>query len=373
MQTTTRFTWLSLAAWLLSLCLPTMSDDNRFVFGVQLFIMGFGGLPFFLFFLIHYLSWGTNFLLLFHVKRILSSKNRPATDLGAAMVCGAIPLNAGAGIALGTIAKNNDPNRLSGLLALPGFYVWLLSFFFLAVAVLRKESRAVSDTSAQAMISAKFKWLWILAAPSVLLAILWSSPLADALKFKAFDLYCQSATETLIRTTRTDALEVDYWPYSGVMEDRYYPTDVARSLLAGPPRLRAVHLAFEMPRDKVVQASCAGKYVHVATHPDEVIRAVSACGRMTRYEAVEPPRYAVRYSYGKPNLLAIRGFSVSVQDTKTGEVLAVQRSYQLLLGSMNSRSNARWYGWGSAEGARTCSLTPPRQFILQAIGSNTDG
>ena len=216
----------------------------------------------------------------------------------------------------------------------------------------------------------------MLALPLALLGIfdVWiTSPLADAVKFQVFDFYCQGATERFVRSAKADVVELDYWPYSGVIEDRYYATNLARDLLSGSPRIQSVHLVFELPRDKVVESSCAGKYVHVASVPGDVNQAVSGCGRMMRYDAAKAPRYAVRYSYAKPNIFAVREFTISVTDTVTKEVLATQRSYQLLLGGMNSRENRVWYGWGSAQGAKVCSLTPPKDFIMKAIGGDADG
>jgi hypothetical protein len=203
-------------------------------------------------------------------------------------------------------------------------------------------------------------------ACATLAVFAWSTlPWVDDLKLAAFARACGDASERVFKATRADKLEFDYWPYSGVMEDEYYPLHLAESLLEGESRIASVHLAYEMPRDKVVNASCAGRHVLVASRRDQL--RIPACGKQTLYEAVAHPRYAVRYQYGKTNFLSIRTFRISIEDSTTGSTLAEQRSYQLLLGSMNRRENARWYGWGSAQGARVCRLTPPKQFIMQVV------
>jgi hypothetical protein len=205
-------------------------------------------------------------------------------------------------------------------------------------------------------------------------ALGWNTfPLVDSLRFKAFEIACRSATEQVFATTSTTELEIDYWPYSGVMEDDYYPFHLAERLLTGQPRIASVYLAYEMPRDKVVEASCAGKYVMVGSSVEQLRRAFPACGKHIPYESIQRPRYAVRYYYEAPNFLSVRSFRVAIEDTQSGKVLAEQRSHQLLLGNMNERTNARWYGWGSAQGAKVCKLTSPKDFILNVIGRRNDG
>jgi hypothetical protein len=218
------------------------------------------------------------------------------------------------------------------------------------------------------------RYLWTLFIAFGVLALLWNTfPLVDDLKFKAFEIACKGATERVFATTSASDLEIDYWPYSGVMEDAYYPFHLAESLLAGQPRMASLHLAYEMPRDKVVEASCAGKFVMVGSSVEQLRHAFPACGKHVPYGSIPRPRYAIRYHYGAPNFLAVRSFRISFEDTVSGSVLAEQVSYQLLLGGMNDRSNARWYGWGSAQGAKVCKLTEPREFILKVAGRSNDG
>jgi len=145
----TPFAWMTLGAWIFSLCLPMIYSDGRLVFGVQLFIMGFAALPFFFFALLHILMWATNFLLLVGVAKTISSSNHssskslPPVDPWLLPVGLAIAANLALGIGLAT--GENETGGLPGLLSLPGFYVWLSSFMLLAVALMRRESRHVAS------------------------------------------------------------------------------------------------------------------------------------------------------------------------------------------------------------------------------------
>lgn len=193
-------------------------------------------------------------------------------------------------------------------------------------------------------------------------------PFIDDLKLMFFNKACNNATEHIYKTVNTDSLEFDYWPYSGVMEDEYYPIELAGKLLSGDSRLKSIRLAYEMPRAKVVNSSCAGRFVVLATKPEEL--RIGRCGKMLSPKDVESPRYAVRYEYGAPNLFSIRPFRIFIEDTRTAEIIAEQKSFQLLLGHMNRSANRRWYGWGSAQGAKVCPLPKPRGFIMRALDQN---
>lgn len=215
----------------------------------------------------------------------------------------------------------------------------------------------------------------IRAAASVLALgyIVWISPISDDLKLKAFAYACASAEEQVFKIANTEAIEIDYWPYSGVIDHEYYPTNLARSLLSGSPKLARVDLAFEIPRDKVSDASCAGHYVFSVADPAAVSNGVTACGKMTRRNEIKPLPYAIRYFYGKPNLLGIRSLRLTIEETSTGDVLARQDSFQLLLGGMRKDENRQWFGWGSAQGAKSCKLSEPRAFLLRVVGATKGG
>lgn len=187
----------------------------------------------------------------------------------------------------------------------------------------------------------------------------------DDLKIKAFDIACTSASQRIYKTSASNKIQIDYWPYSGVMEDQYYPTILVSRLLSEPRRFAEVHLAYEMPREKVISASCAGQFISVVTNPNRVDMA--GCDNQFRPNQVLPSRYVIHYLYGKTNLLAIRSFKISVHDTVTGDLLAEQNSFQLLLGYMFRPDNKRWYGYGSSQGARVCNLGDPKEFIIKVI------
>jgi hypothetical protein len=147
------------------------------------------------------------------------------------------------------------------------------------------------------------------------------------------------------------------------MEDDYYPYHLAEEILKRSSTITKIQLFYEMPRNKVVSASCAGMYVIEARKPAEL--KIGACGKMVPASSKTKSSIVVIYEYGDKNLADIRQFKVSVVNTQTGETLAQQRSFQLLLGNMSNPQNRVMYGWGSAQGARTCKLTKPADFLLK--------
>lgn len=192
---------------------------------------------------------------------------------------------------------------------------------------------------------------------------------ADVVKFWVFERSCSSAEERVYRTLSSDAVAIEYRPWSGVIEDRYYPTHLANTLLQGSERLAKVQLVFDVPPGKAVE-SCVGTYVISAVKPSELH--MPACGKMTPTSRTSLAAVRVSYSYGDTNFWAVRPFRFSLEDKETGQLLAEQRSFQLLLGGMSSPENRAWYGWGTAQGARVCNLTDPRTFVLRALGVLAD-
>jgi len=215
----------------------------------------------------------------------------------------------------------------------------------------------------------------IRAAASVLALgyIVWNSPISDDLKLQAFAYACKSAGERVFKFTHTEAIQLDFQPFSAVNDHEYSADVLARNLLSGSPKLARVDLAFEIPRDKVSDSTCAGHYVFSVADPAAVSNGVTACGKMTRRNEIKPLPYAIRKFSGEPNFLGIRSFRLTIEDTSTGEVLARQDSFQLLLGGMRKDKNRQWFGWGSSQGAKSCKLSEPRAFVLRVVGATKGG
>lgn len=222
-----------------------------------------------------------------------------------------------------------------------------------------------------AIFSSRLRKPALIAAASISIGTyLWYSVIpVDEFKYWAFDKYCESANEKVLNQKITENIAIEYRPWSGVMEDSYYPTWLTRELLKEPRYISTIQLVYDVPRDKVVSESCTGKYVITTQEPDTIN--VPACGKMIPSSAVKLAPVSIYYEYQKENFLSIRPFRFIIKNTESGAVLAEQHSYQLLLGNMHKRENMRWYGWGSAQGAKVCKLTSPKDFILRVVGPSS--
>ncbi|RYY84478.1 MAG: hypothetical protein EOO15_19270 [Chitinophagaceae bacterium] len=205
-------------------------------------------------------------------------------------------------------------------------------------------------------------WVFRIALGSIVLSLIYTQILRiDALKFWAFERKCATASERIYLHQPFTEFAIDYQPWSGVIEDYYYPHHLAEELLKPNSLFKKVQLFYEMPRNKVVEASCAGKYVIEATQSNSI--KIGACGKMVPASSVDKAEIVVKYNYGRENFADIRPFNISIINTRTGETLAEQKSFQLLLGGMSDLHNQVMYGWGSAQGARVCKLTKPSELL----------
>jgi hypothetical protein len=210
----------------------------------------------------------------------------------------------------------------------------------------------------------------------------------DEKKFLTFEKYCEKANEKIYKKVSTNSLIVDYLPFSGVIEDYYYPWHLAEKLLEYK-KFEYIQLIYDIPAKSYDRQfpsitrkhTCLGRYIINAHNKDELI--MGACPdnsvavvHMVKAENIVHADYAVHYQYGEPNIFDIRPFRFYIENSKTKEVIAEeviaeQNSYQLLLGHMRSQKNRVWLGWGSSEGAKVCKpLTKPLDFIHSVFSKN---
>ncbi len=197
---------------------------------------------------------------------------------------------------------------------------------------------------------------------------------SDEEKFSYFNKICIEAKEQIYSQEYSNKLALEYYPVSGVIEQDYYPTDLAARLL-NSKRFEEVQLLYSSddlsPTRARVYDYCEGEFMIVARKEEDIN--LGLCGMVggqqhfwTRQSKSMVSDYVIRYRYGERNKYDVRKFIFSVENYKSGEVLAVQSSYQLLLGKM-SKSNQVLFGWGSSEGAKNCPLTSPEKFILSVL------
>ena len=193
------------------------------------------------------------------------------------------------------------------------------------------------------------------------------SRIPDEVKFAEFNKLCKkNTTENIYSKVKTEKLSMDYKPWSGVIEDRYYPLKLAKELISEPKVIPLVQLLYETTEKNVVK-SCVGQYVIEAQNISEL--KMAKCTDKIPSDNVSLARYHVKYEYGKANEYDIREFTFSVIDKETNETIAQQKLYQLLLGKMSSK-NSVWYGWGSSQGGKVCSLTDPKEFLRKVFSQN---
>lgn len=151
-----------------------------------------------------------------------------------------------------------------------------------------------------------------------------------------------------------------------VLDRVYSPIYVAERLLTEPNPIKEILYTYEVAPSAVTDTQCAGKFSIIATKPEEVQKQFP-CAARRHSDMNSSGRYFVEYVYGSADDFDIRPFQFSVVDRETGKVLARQQSFQLLLGHMSKSETTTLLGWGSAQGAKTCNLTPPDIFIKQIM------
>jgi len=192
----------------------------------------------------------------------------------------------------------------------------------------------------------------------------------DDLKLWYFERSCRDAKEIIYKKEAGESLVMEIHPWSKIMqEDGYYPSDLARDLLSPPNQLSSLQVVLDVPPDKAV-ASCVGRYIHNIRSPKEAYQTPNCNTERPNENSTIIAPYTLQYVYGDKNFFDVMPLKLSLTNTKTGEVIAMQNTYMLLLGNMHSAKNKRWYGWGSAEGAKMCKLTPPKNFIASVLTTN---
>lgn len=199
---------------------------------------------------------------------------------------------------------------------------------------------------------------------------------SDERKFSEFNLACSTASEEIHQIKSSKSIAIEYLPVSGVIEKDYYPTDLAKQLLTNPKRFEMVQLLFnsdDLSKTRPKSEDyCYGRFVISATQEDQL--RIGLCGRdgdvIYKWEkqgASNVSQYIIRYKYGERSKYDIRPVKFYIEDSSTGQTIAEQNSFQLLLGKMKEPKNRVWLGWGAAEGARNCDLTDPKSFVTKAV------
>jgi hypothetical protein len=137
MKKSLTFTKLAVAAWFVSLALPTLQGEREVMLGYEVLLKGAWTMAYIFIVPFHALSWTTNFLFFHQLWRVTTSGAEGAEPPNQAAIGGAFLLNFFVGLTFGGVKGSAS---MHGLMANPGFYVWLASFLFLAVAALREES-----------------------------------------------------------------------------------------------------------------------------------------------------------------------------------------------------------------------------------------
>ncbi|MFC3116636.1 hypothetical protein [Cellvibrio fontiphilus] len=224
----------------------------------------------------------------------------------------------------------------------------------------------------------RFVILYIILISVAVLAYCRSDRFTDEQKISYFNKECLNAKEEIFSQEFSTSLALEYYPVSGVIEENYYPTGLAKKLLKSK-RFEEVQLLYSSgdlsPTRAKLDYYCEGEFMIVARKEEDIN--LGLCGMVNgkqhywvRQSKKMVSDYVVRYRYGERNEYDVRKFIFSIENYNSGEVIAMQSSYQLLLGKM-SRKNQVLLGWGSAEGARSCPLTLPEEFVLSAL--NTSG
>lgn len=221
----------------------------------------------------------------------------------------------------------------------------------------------------------------ILISAIVFVAILFYQAdwVSDDERFAHFEEACRVAHEQVFSKVNSTSIAIEYFPVSGVIEQDYYPTKLASDLLSEPESFQTIQLLFDSNdlSSSRPQASlfCEGSFMVSATNKDQL--KLGLCGMVgakehywQRQSKADMSDVVIRYRYGLRNKFGVRKFLFLIEDYKSGELLALQSSYQLLLGQMTEKENRVWLGWGAAEGARNCQLSPPKDFVLSVVATN---
>jgi hypothetical protein len=177
---------------------------------------------------------------------------------------------------------------------------------------------------------------------------------------------CESAIQVIHRRVPTTEIDIQDHPWAKVVNETYAPHFVATQLMVQPQVVSTVNMRYH--DDTSPPGSlCRGTFVHVVR--DLRNRPSASCKERIPSSEVAAAPIAVHFEYGALDG-DIRPFRMILTETKTGEAVAEQTSFELLLGHLHGK-NRQWYGMGGAQVARACKLTPPREFIQTVVGQST--
>lgn len=199
---------------------------------------------------------------------------------------------------------------------------------------------------------------------------------SDDQKLAYFKESCLSSSEKVFAYVSSSMIALEYFPVSGVIEKDYYPIQLAKSLLSDSKGFKKIQLLFSSddlsPTRPKNKDYCYGNFVINANKQEDL--KLGLCGMVSGKEHYWEPQgaenvadYIIKYRYGKVNQFDVRQFNFSIEERATGQVIAEQNSYQILLGKMRKKENRSWVGWGAAQDARSCKLTDPLKFVLSVV------
>lgn len=204
-----------------------------------------------------------------------------------------------------------------------------------------------------------------------------SGSLSDQARISELNRRCsESASETIAAHVSSDSVNLHDVPFPEPvgaaklppLDMVYSPYFLVDQLLASPSGLKEVRFTFEVPASKVTNPTCAGVFSIQAVGGGDVRNGFVPCGSRTRFAETFLGRYSIEYVVGPLDKYEIRPFEFRVVDRITRQVVASQRSFQLLMGNMSERETRVLLGWGSAQGVRSCKLSPPATFVKRALG-----
>jgi hypothetical protein len=215
----------------------------------------------------------------------------------------------------------------------------------------------------------------VAAVAVVAAAVTWHYRVTDERKFSELNSRCRLlGKEVFVANVKAEEVSLHYVqfpPPEGqaklpVLDSRYSPYYVVEKLVSPPSAFREVRFSYEVPESVVTDNACAGSFSMVIRKPGEADKQFPCKSRERLVETFRS-RYVVEYVYGSVDRFDIRPFEFRIVDQQAKKVLAYQRSYQLMLGNMDTRYSTVLLGWGSAQGAKTCPFLEPDEFIKRVL------
>jgi hypothetical protein len=199
-----------------------------------------------------------------------------------------------------------------------------------------------------------------------------NSETSDQLRFSEFEKICHDEATEFVTEGAADGavtLTQDY-EYSmhgpgkadrAVYDQEYDPDSLLQTLLTEPNKLPMIRYRYHLQ-------PCKSYFYYIDATSRENSKPIYQCVQAKVWDSeTDHLRYAITYEYGALSESDIRPFTFRLVDGITGRIIAEQKSFQLLLGGMASQKNKSFTGFGVAQRAKTCRLTPPDIFIKKAF------